>query len=85
MNGPETAAPRTAGFTLIELLFVILTCALLGCLIAPALAKSGDGGKRAVCYNNLRQLGMAMTMYGNDNRDYLACLEPRLLPALGAG
>jgi len=60
------------GFTLIELAFVILTCALLGCLVVPALARSGDGGKRAVCFNNLRQLGMSMVMYGNDNRDYLA-------------
>ncbi|MGO8930935.1 MAG: type II secretion system protein [Limisphaerales bacterium] len=65
-------APRNAGFTLIELMVVILTCAMLGCLVVPALARSGDGGKRAVCYNNLRQLGTAMIMYGNDNRDYLA-------------
>jgi hypothetical protein len=43
-------APRIAGFTLIELAALILTCALLGCLVvAPALARSGDGGKRAIC------------------------------------
>ena len=72
-QGPEISAPLNAGFTLIELAVVILTCALLGCLVvAPALARSGDGGKRAVCYNNLRQLGVSMIMYGNDNRDYLA-------------
>jgi type II secretory pathway pseudopilin PulG len=71
-EGPENPSPRTAGFTLIELAFVILTCALLGCLVAPALARSGDGGKRAVCFNNLRQLGMSMVMYGNDNGDFLA-------------
>jgi type II secretory pathway pseudopilin PulG len=69
---PEKPSLRDAGFTLIELVFVILTCALLGCLVVPALARSGDGGKRAVCFNNLRQLGMAMIMYGNDNRDFLA-------------
>jgi type II secretory pathway pseudopilin PulG len=71
-EGPGKPSPRNAGFTLIELAFVILTCALLGCLVAPALARSGDGGKRAVCFNNLRQLGMSMVMYGNDNRDFLA-------------
>jgi len=70
--GPEKPSPQIAGFTLIELAVVILTCALLGCLVAPALARSGDGGKRAVCFNNLRQLGMSMVMYGNDNQDYLA-------------
>jgi type II secretory pathway pseudopilin PulG len=69
---PEKPSLRDAGFTLIELVFVILTCALLVCLVAPAWARSGDGSKRAVCFNNLRQLGMAMIMYGNDNRDYLA-------------
>ncbi len=69
---PEKPALRDAGFTLIELAVVILTCALLGCMVACALARSGDGGKRAVCFNNLRQLGMAMIMYGNDNRDFLA-------------
>ncbi|MCX6928751.1 MAG: type II secretion system protein [Verrucomicrobia bacterium] len=62
----------TSGFTLIELTVVILTCALLGSLVLPALARSGDGGKRTVCYNNLRQLGMSLIMYGYDNRDYLA-------------
>jgi type II secretory pathway pseudopilin PulG len=69
---PEKPARRNAGFTLIELVFVILSCALLVLLVAPAMARSGDGGKRAVCFNNLRQLGMAMIMYGNDNLDYLA-------------
>jgi len=70
----QSAKPATqnTGFTLIELMVVILTCAMLGCLVVPALARSGDGGKRAVCYNNLRQLGTAMIMYGNDNRDFLA-------------
>jgi hypothetical protein len=71
-TGSEQSAPRNGGFTLIDLAVVILTCALLGCLIAPALARSGAGGKRAVCFNNLRQLGMSMVMYGNDNWDYLA-------------
>jgi len=70
----QSAKPATqnTGFALIELMVVILTCAMLGCLVVPALARSGDGGKRAVCYNNLRQLGTAMIMYGNDNRDFLA-------------
>jgi type II secretory pathway pseudopilin PulG len=68
----ENRDRRAKGFTLTELVFVVLTCALLGCLVVPALATSRDGGKRAVCFNNLRQLGMSMVMYGNDNRDYLS-------------
>ncbi len=60
-----------AGFTLLELAAVILVLFLLGCVLFSAAAMSGDGGKRAVCYNNLRQLGMASVMYANENRDYL--------------
>jgi type II secretory pathway pseudopilin PulG len=59
-------------FTLIELVVVVFTLALLGCIVLPALATAGDGGKRLVCFNNLKQLGMAAAMYGNDNRDFLA-------------
>jgi type II secretory pathway pseudopilin PulG len=59
-------------FTLIELVVVVFTLALLGCIVLPALAAAGDSGKRQVCFNNLKQLGMAAAMYGNDNRDFLA-------------
>ena len=61
-----------AGFTRVELAIIVLTCATLVGLILPVLAASGDGGKRIVCFNNLHRLGIAMAMYGNDNRDYLA-------------
>src|SRR5437879_1599982 len=59
-------------FTLIELLVVVVTLAMLGALIGPALASSHDNGTRTVCFNNMRRLGMAVAMYGNENRDYMA-------------
>jgi hypothetical protein len=54
-----------------ELLVVIATTALLVALVVPALARSGDGGARMVCANNLRQLGIASNLYAEENQDYL--------------
>ena len=55
------------GFTLIELLVVIAIIALLLSIILPSLARVKESSKRIVCLSNLRQLGIAFTMYANDN------------------
>jgi prepilin-type N-terminal cleavage/methylation domain-containing protein len=61
--------PASAGFTLIELLVVIAIIAILAALLLPALSNAKERAKRATCVNHLKQLGLCLVMYANDNSD----------------
>ena len=53
------------GFTLIELLVVISVIAVLLAILMPALMAAKEHGKRMVCCNNVRILGLANTLYAD--------------------
>jgi prepilin-type processing-associated H-X9-DG protein/prepilin-type N-terminal cleavage/methylation domain-containing protein len=66
----RTISRAHRAFTFTELMVVIAITAILGALLLPALCKAKAHARTAACASNLRQIGLALTIYVGDFRKY---------------
>jgi prepilin-type N-terminal cleavage/methylation domain-containing protein/prepilin-type processing-associated H-X9-DG protein len=65
---PQLNSKRRAGFTLIELLTVIAIIGILAAIIIPTVGAVRNNAKGVRCTSNLRQIGIAIRVFANDNK-----------------
>lgn len=66
--------PAQRAFTLVELLVVIAIIGILSSLLLPALGRARATARQSNCVNNLRQVSLAVHLYGDDFTDDLPVL-----------
>jgi prepilin-type processing-associated H-X9-DG protein/prepilin-type N-terminal cleavage/methylation domain-containing protein len=68
--GKNGSASDLQSFTLIELLTVIAIISILAALLFPSISTAKQRAHCIQCMSNLKQIGLAMAMYGDDHGVY---------------
>lgn len=78
--GWKAVPKQRLGFTLIELLVVIAIIAILSAILFPVFTLAKESGYRSSCAGNLKQIGIAFSLYCDDNSgrypEAAACERP---------
>jgi len=70
---------RVFSFTLVELLVVIAIIAILASLLMPTFGKAKEQARAIDCVNNLRQIGIALQLYVDENGNRLPVMRDKPL------
>jgi len=62
---------RRIGFSVLELMIVLAIATAITAMLMPVFTAVREGAHRVICASNERQIGMAMIMYSDANRDFL--------------
>jgi prepilin-type N-terminal cleavage/methylation domain-containing protein/prepilin-type processing-associated H-X9-DG protein len=72
---PISPKRTRSAFSLIELLVVIAIIAILAAMLLPALGRAKGRAHNTMCLNNLRQLGIAVRTYSDENNNRMPSAE----------
>jgi prepilin-type N-terminal cleavage/methylation domain-containing protein/prepilin-type processing-associated H-X9-DG protein len=72
-------------FTLVELLVVIAIIAVLASLLLPVVSKAKERGRSTACLSNLRQVGIALQLFVQENNNMLPVMYDALVSTNGPG
>jgi prepilin-type N-terminal cleavage/methylation domain-containing protein len=72
VNNKKSDVVNNRGFTLIELLVVIAIIAILAAILFPVFGRARENARRSSCMSNLKQLGIGMMQYVQDNDERYA-------------
>jgi len=84
-SGSITGKAGRPAFTLIELLVVIAIIAILAAMLLPVLASAKEKARAIQCVSDLHQIGLASSMYADDNNDTYFCNSSATGPWLPNG